>query len=572
MTSHLITKVHKKSWNIGYSFGSARQGNKDVRCVEKMTPVEEHVKLEITSMLNIWLDALRNSNYVDRKIVNRFDFHKIEDESDEPFGSLDLYIRFFCSKGGNIRGLAKFKPNRQDIDIFWSNRWDDRGRYRGHVGVSDFNYFVLLHEIGHSFGLLDTYRTSLYVSNEFFPTTKGNNPPSIMSGAVPNITWRLCDRDYDNPQLRQYGYKHHVHSKKLSPRKDDCPDKLTIEGVFPDDRDGLEWLYLKYHHPNKIRNIQDCYHPEYELELYRVGELKGCVPKNPIMFMLKNGHELFKSELVKRWEARCKNKAYFECSLRIIPQKHLQPENTGYKRYPIHYAAMLPLVKGRNFIEFYPDMINKRDTLGMTPLHYAVKNGNSDIVEVLIDRLVHNCVKPLHSAELFCKKKTKADINIKNNNGMTPLHLAAQLGHARSAEALLKHRDIDITIRDKWRLTPLKRAHIRKRVWKQRLAQLSAKEITNLRYNQQTIGQLHSVWRRDSAYYEKTGNYSPPKNYAEEMIDNIQEVIDMINNVQKLQTEWPCWGQYGCQYSIFNNLCRRCFGGDSSCGGCPKTN
>jgi ankyrin repeat protein len=48
----------------------------------------------------------------------------------------------------------------------------------------------------------------------------------------------------------------------------------------------------------------------------------------------------------------------------------------------------------------------------------------------------------------------KAEVNAKNLNGTTPLHVAASMGHKEIAESLLAHK-ADVNARDKDGLTPL---------------------------------------------------------------------------------------------------------------------
>ncbi|MGH9675514.1 MAG: ankyrin repeat domain-containing protein, partial [Candidatus Acidiferrum sp.] len=61
--------------------------------------------------------------------------------------------------------------------------------------------------------------------------------------------------------------------------------------------------------------------------------------------------------------------------------------------------------------------VNAKDNDGLTPLHLAAVFGNKDVVELLL--------------------ASKADVNAKANNGDTPLHFAAASGHKEVAELLL---------------------------------------------------------------------------------------------------------------------------------------
>jgi len=62
--------------------------------------------------------------------------------------------------------------------------------------------------------------------------------------------------------------------------------------------------------------------------------------------------------------------------------------------------------------------VNIKDKDGKTPLHIAVENNYEDIVKVLI--------------------QNNADVNIKDNNGNTPLHIAIMNGNEFIIKELLK--------------------------------------------------------------------------------------------------------------------------------------
>ena len=67
---------------------------------------------------------------------------------------------------------------------------------------------------------------------------------------------------------------------------------------------------------------------------------------------------------------------------------------------------------------------NAKDNNGATPLHLAAYNGHGEAVDVLLEK--------------------GADFNAKNNDGATPLHLAAYNGHGEAVRVLLeKGADFD---------------------------------------------------------------------------------------------------------------------------------
>lgn len=78
--------------------------------------------------------------------------------------------------------------------------------------------------------------------------------------------------------------------------------------------------------------------------------------------------------------------------------------------------------------------INAKDGYGMTPLHWAAKQGNPAVLKLLLAR--------------------GATVDPRRNDGMTPLMLAAQTPNAERMRALLSHR-ADVQARDQMGRTPL---------------------------------------------------------------------------------------------------------------------
>ncbi len=86
----------------------------------------------------------------------------------------------------------------------------------------------------------------------------------------------------------------------------------------------------------------------------------------------------------------------------------------------LHWAV------AQNYEELVQDLLNNykldlnvQDNEGNTPLHYAARNGNDVIFQVL---LAHG-----------------ANINTRNNGGNTALHLAAQAGRLAIVRSFLRH-------------------------------------------------------------------------------------------------------------------------------------
>jgi uncharacterized protein len=90
--------------------------------------------------------------------------------------------------------------------------------------------------------------------------------------------------------------------------------------------------------------------------------------------------------------------------------------------------------KVKELLKNDPNLVFSKDEDGFTPLHLAAANGHTGIVEFLLT--------------------TRAEVNSKDNAGSTPLHQAAAGQHNDIVELLLAQKaDVDAT--DKHGLTPL---------------------------------------------------------------------------------------------------------------------
>ncbi len=110
----------------------------------------------------------------------------------------------------------------------------------------------LMHEMGHTFGLADTYvrgnKKGIYDSTGGLDKTAGTQPASIMASLfVESIELGIIP-------------------------KDDWDD---LKYISQDDANGIVWLY-KYYHENQP--LEDCYFPDYTFQ----ENPRGCVPISPL--------------------------------------------------------------------------------------------------------------------------------------------------------------------------------------------------------------------------------------------------------------------------------------------------
>ncbi len=114
----------------------------------------------------------------------------------------------------------------------------------------------------------------------------------------------------------------------------------------------------------------------------------------------------------------------------------LSPSHSAYR--PIHgYARAGDLARLTEDLAENPGDLNLPDDTGLTPLHLAASYCHADVVTLLLDK--------------------GAKINVTSQDGATPLHLAAQEGCADVANLLLQ-RGANVNARDKQHRTPLGRA------------------------------------------------------------------------------------------------------------------
>ena len=108
--------------------------------------------------------------------------------------------------------------------------------------------------------------------------------------------------------------------------------------------------------------------------------------------------------------------------------------------------------------------VNARDSLGMTPLHFAAADGHTDVIRILVKELgadisaVSNDLQSvLHfaahngHASMLCelaKEYVITNVEAKDKRGCTPLHIAAKRGHVESVRVLVRYFGADVNAFD----------------------------------------------------------------------------------------------------------------------------
>ena len=223
----LIDKVHEPHWTVSYSYGDdcpAAQRNNDAALTAATTEV-----------IRMWLQPLRTHS--ERPIVDafRYQLNAAQDAG-------DLVIVFHCEDKISTATVTARPPL---INM------------RSGVKINHGFKSSLMHEMGHAFGLMDTYVPADAwgkpgTSKGGLDSTRGTQPASVMSG--------------------------------LTLHKSGAGE--VLRGVLgQDDKNGIIWLYKVSYEGLSLR---DCFFTDYELEHAPL----GCRPKHPLIFALKHVSEI----------------------------------------------------------------------------------------------------------------------------------------------------------------------------------------------------------------------------------------------------------------------------------------
>ena len=182
--------------------------------------------------------------------------------------------------------------------------------------------------------------------------------------------------------------------------------------------------------------------PEFEYEeLTHEGQtVGGCVFKQPLIVELRQGH-LDQARWILGSDKNLKINDQDEHGLTAL--HYVAPLHLNFD--PGTIATFL--VKMLN----YPGInVNITDNHGNTPLHLAAWFGNFVMAWDLSFLAEVGGIYPA---------RKEAKLNAQNNNGMTALHYAAKLGREKCVQTLLYRSDIDLNIKDsRFGNTPLHEA------------------------------------------------------------------------------------------------------------------
>ena len=159
----LLDKVHAPHWTITYGYGDD--------CPPEARNNDKALTAAISKALQTWLQPLRD--YSKKPIVNDFRYQRVADPR-HGAEARDLWITFYCDLNG--RSSAHF-DEVPGISL-----------YNGTKVVRHF-MDTFMHEVGHVFGLADTYVPwgelgKPGLSKGGLVGTKGTQPDAVMSGHI----------------------------------------------------------------------------------------------------------------------------------------------------------------------------------------------------------------------------------------------------------------------------------------------------------------------------------------------------------------------------------------------------
>ena len=459
----LINKVHKSKWKITYGFADNKKCNGTFNRQQRT-----QLKASISRVLQTWLQPLRSKG----SIVNSFEFELkktkavifdflagakgIRKMTYGVFGigkKPDLGIIFNCKEGRAFANMVIKTP--PELNMFY--REGTAGPYM--TEAKKYNITTMLHEVGHAFGLADTYvdsSKSWYLMR--YNTSDGGSRGTIGTQPISVMN-------------KHYLVAINKHTGELQ--------------LGDDDVAGLHWLYAYY--VEKSIGKKDC-PADYIYEK----STRGCAPAYPLIFATKHADLAIVAALLDDKSIAIDQQDQLgNTALHYAANRKAMHDRVVYDFLRHHYGArddiknkagftpadifaggekqrratftttLFELVRhqkntsnalkiGLNqqirlfmlnkFIANKSNDINMQDTIGNTMLHYAAIKGHQKLLQTLL-------------------QQQNIDVNAQSRvSDETALHKAARYGQPEVAAALLQHADIDIEVQDTWGRTAISRA------------------------------------------------------------------------------------------------------------------
>ena len=242
----LVKKVHEPKWRIGYNFTLGCAAAFELQGEDKL-------KAAITESLQVWLQPLRE-RYPNKVFTDDFIFVRMPDikacfDDRKQRQQVDLRITFGCKVGVRETGVLTSGFSSPDVCMVEGTDINDQ-----------FYLYTLAHELGHAFGLGDTYIRGTYPSTGGLAATLGKQPSSIMAG-LPGLLKR-----------RQFPY------------------------LKEDDKNGIIYLY-KYYHEDYPKD--DCFFSDYVPVETRLKTRRACEPRYPLIHEVRYASEVLVEQILR---------------------------------------------------------------------------------------------------------------------------------------------------------------------------------------------------------------------------------------------------------------------------------
>ena len=443
----LIKKVHRQQLRVAYGFADNNH------CANRFKGrYGEQLLASVSDTLRVWLGALaERTNIVDNFSYEFRQVHYRVPRFSLGYGWLDakpdLAIIFYCHRG---RSFMQTTP-MPTLHMLQASDTSDHNRM---TALRYYRASTLLHELGHAFGLGDTYidRTRLARRMKRYnrstggaSTTTGKQPISVMN--------------------------HHRHV---------ALDEDGALQLATDDRDGVRWLYERY--ISKETGRRGC-----PFEYRRERTTKGCAPAYSFIYAVKQRNWMVVQMLLRD-----------DKNIDINAQDKLG--NTA-----LHYAAQVTSTEGSDLYVYLSDqgadnsirnrdgdsaadLRRRNDSVPRTLAAHIIaemQRGSTAYTAWLLDYTLRKhdthsakrALRDINSRIDLCDmqemtllqhaayggyarvvqlllQQPAVEVNRQCASGRSALHAAASMGHVETTKLLLAHPHIDANVKSSTGDTP----------------------------------------------------------------------------------------------------------------------